>query len=207
MADSKPEQEPSIEEILASIRQIISDDDGAPAQPAVPAPAPEPAPEPEAVPEPVAEPEPDEGDDILDLTSDMQEEPDAPEEPEMSDDEAVEDFEIALAEIQESLTQDDDLPVDDEPEDEMMAADDDFDDIISKEVESAALTSMAKLASGMPVSKPVATPRHYDGVTLEDIVRDLLHPMLREWMDDNLPPMVERIVQKEMEKLSRRLTE
>lgn len=204
MADSKSEQEPSIEEILASIRQIISDDDDAPA----PKTAEKPAPVPEPAPEPIPEPEPDiedeeEKDDILDLTSEMQEEP---EDIDVPDEDLDTEFEIALAEINETLVQDEDLPVDDEPE-EIMAVDDDFDDIISKEVQSAALASMAKLASGMPVSKPVSTPRHYDGVTLEDIVRDLLHPMLREWMDDNLPPMVERIVQKEMEKLSRRVAD
>lgn len=202
MADSKSEQEPSIEEILASIRQIISDDDDAPAPKA----AAEPTPAPEPEPEPAPEPEPEEEDDVLDLTSEMQEEP---EELEVSEEDLDVDFDIALAEIQESLAQDEDLSVDDEPEEDIVAAvsDEDFDDIISKEAQSAALASMAKLATGMPVSKPAATPRQYDGVTLEDIVRDLLNPMLREWMDDNLPPMVERIVQKEMEKLSRRLAD
>ena len=60
--------------------------------------------------------------------------------------------------------------------------------------------SMAKLVNKMPIN----SSRSYDGVTLEDIVREMLHPMLREWMDDNLPPMVERIVQKEIEKMARR---
>jgi uncharacterized protein len=32
----------------------------------------------------------------------------------------------------------------------------------------------------------------------------MLHPMLRDWMNTNLPPMVERMVQKELEKLARR---
>ena len=56
-------QEPTMEEILASIRRIISEDEpaeGAPAAEATPAPEPEPEPAPPA-PEPVAEvmPEPE----------------------------------------------------------------------------------------------------------------------------------------------------
>lgn len=192
MADSKPEQEPSIEEILASIRQIISDDDSSAEKPAE-------KPKPVAVPEPVMADALE--DEVLELTLNMKEEP-----------ELDVDFEIALAEINETLASDiaetAPEPVIEEPEDmpapETVSFDEDFDDILSEQVKSAALSSMAKLASGMPISKPKPAPRHYEGVTLEDIVRDLLNPMLRDWMDDNLPPLVERLVQKELEKLARK---
>jgi cell pole-organizing protein PopZ len=40
--------------------------------------------------------------------------------------------------------------------------------------------------------------------TLEDLVREMLKPMLREWLDANLPDMVERMVRAEIERLSRR---
>ena len=40
------------------------------------------------------------------------------------------------------------------------------------------------------------------GETLEDIVKGLLRPMLRQWLDDNLPGMVERLVQREIEKIA-----
>lgn len=40
--------------------------------------------------------------------------------------------------------------------------------------------------------------------TLEDLVREMLKPMLREWLDANLPGMVERMVRAEIERLSRR---
>lgn len=39
--------------------------------------------------------------------------------------------------------------------------------------------------------------------TLEDLVQDMLRPMLRGWLDDNLPPMVERLVREEIERVSR----
>jgi uncharacterized protein len=60
MAENSGDQEPSIEEILASIREIISDDDQPAKEPEAAAPEPAPAPEPE----PVAE-----VDDILDLAA------------------------------------------------------------------------------------------------------------------------------------------
>jgi cell pole-organizing protein PopZ len=39
--------------------------------------------------------------------------------------------------------------------------------------------------------------------TLEDLVRDMLKPMLKAWLDDNLPNMVERLVRAEIERVSR----
>ena len=38
---------------------------------------------------------------------------------------------------------------------------------------------------------------------LEDLVKDMLRPMLKSWLDDNLPDLVERIVKAEIERLSR----
>jgi hypothetical protein len=39
--------------------------------------------------------------------------------------------------------------------------------------------------------------------TLEDLVREMLRPLLKSWLDDNLPGMVERIVRSEIERVSR----
>jgi cell pole-organizing protein PopZ len=39
--------------------------------------------------------------------------------------------------------------------------------------------------------------------TLEDLVKEMLRPMLKSWLDDNLPGLVERIVKKEIERVSR----
>jgi cell pole-organizing protein PopZ len=39
--------------------------------------------------------------------------------------------------------------------------------------------------------------------TLEDLVKEMLRPMLKGWLDDNLPNMVERIVRAEIERVSR----
>ncbi len=39
--------------------------------------------------------------------------------------------------------------------------------------------------------------------TLEDLVKEMLRPMLKSWLDDNLPNMVEKIVRAEIERVSR----
>lgn len=60
------------------------------------------------------------------------------------------------------------------------------------------------------VQDSVPTPAAQDpgptvgGRNLEDIVKDMLRPMLKEWLDRNLPPMVERYVEREIVRLTRR---
>ena len=39
--------------------------------------------------------------------------------------------------------------------------------------------------------------------TLDDLVKDMLRPMLKSWLDDNLPSLVERLVRAEIERVSR----
>ena len=39
--------------------------------------------------------------------------------------------------------------------------------------------------------------------TLDDLVREMLRPLLKAWLDDNLPSMVERMVRAEIERVSR----
>lgn len=39
--------------------------------------------------------------------------------------------------------------------------------------------------------------------TLEDLVTEMLRPMLKSWLDDNLPTLVERLVKEEIERVSR----
>lgn len=39
--------------------------------------------------------------------------------------------------------------------------------------------------------------------TIDELVEDMLRPMLRNWLDTNLPPLVERLVREEIERVSR----
>jgi uncharacterized protein len=41
------------------------------------------------------------------------------------------------------------------------------------------------------------------GVTLDALMREMLRPMLKEWLDENLPTLVERMVEKEIARISR----
>lgn len=40
-------------------------------------------------------------------------------------------------------------------------------------------------------------------LTLDDLVKDMLRPMLKAWLDTNLPPLVEKLVRDEIERVSR----
>ena len=40
-------------------------------------------------------------------------------------------------------------------------------------------------------------------ITLEEIVKELLRPQLQQWLDENLPGLVERLVREEIERLAR----
>lgn len=187
MAEVKTEQEPSIEEILESIRQIISED-GTPVEegPAVPkkpakqaetvmtAPAPKKA-EPAPAAKPAA-PAPQKGEAILDLTEKV-----APEKPKT--------VEVETAP--------------DEPNIILEESDEDEDHLVSDMTADAAVEMLARLLSNN-VSVEREMPGKPGPVTLEDMTRELLRPLLREWLDQNLKGIIEKMVAREIERLSAR---
>lgn len=190
-AEKTPEQEPSIEEILASIRQIISDDEDKDSDGAQPEPEAditfEPVQAAPLPPEPVFEPAPvedepeDEEDDVLELT-----------------DPITDDFEPIEIDLQDPAPP---PPPPARPPVEEIAVSkpETVESILTEGARNATISSMAKLAGNMPVTRH----REYGNITLEDLVREMLHPMLKDWLSESLPPMVERMVQKELEKLAR----
>ncbi len=169
-------QEPTMEEILASIRRIISEDD-APAEPeAAPAPAPEPA--------PIAEVEAE--DDVLDLTDPI--DPPTPLE-------SVGDIDVYSPEPEPAP----------EPAPPPPAAETSYPSGFSRE--EVAENLVGDHASGLAasafgsLSAAVLMPR--DGRTLEDVVRELMKPLLKEWLDTNLPRIVEAKVEEEVHRIAR----
>ena len=62
-----------------------------------------------------------------------------------------------------------------------------------------ALTAAVAPAVAAAVAAPAAAGR-----TLEDVVTDALRPMLKEWLDANLPTMVEAMVAKEISRITGR---
>jgi hypothetical protein len=162
-----------MEEILASIRRIISEDDveqsepieeedGFPPQrepepepeivaeeppPPPPEPEPEPEPELELEPDPVPAPPAVEQEDVLELTDRI---------------EPLQDIEPAL---------------------------------VSDPTAAAAAAAFGHLSASLLMPQDLRT--------LEDVVRELLRPLLKQWLDDNLPDIVEAQVQAEIERISR----
>jgi cell pole-organizing protein PopZ len=256
-------QEPSMEEILASIRRIIADDETKPAaaeKPASPAPAPAaPAPAkpaaaaapavkppvmkdipPSAIPaaqaaaakapppSPPAKPAPPAAAPAPAPVSNSQDDIDAllngldasttPEEirPPLPDGDVFEltdDMAVALPEpaAQPSfhkIEPEDDLeftesaasravhrqPVYEPPPFESAAPPMPAQQILSRSTVSAVESAFNTLAN---------TVLSNNARTLEDLVKEMLRPMLKSWLDDNLPGLVERIVKAEIERVSR----
>ena len=227
-------QEPSMEEILASIRRIIADDEAKPASaakaasppaaakpvmkdippsaiapapkpvpapkpaPAPPPPAPEPAannsqddidamlanldavtPEPEVRPAP-AQPEPD----VFELTDEMALPEPAPPAASFNKIEPEDDIEFSESTRKRQ-------PVHEPPPFESAAP---VQQILSRSTVSAVESAFNSLAN---------TVLSNNARTLEDLVKEMLRPMLKSWLDDNLPGLVERIVKAEIERVSR----
>jgi cell pole-organizing protein PopZ len=170
-----------MEEILASIRRIISEDDAPPADeaeaaPAAEAPAAEPEPEPEAAPEPepaAAEPEP---------VAAAEPEPAAP-----AEEEALE--------LTDKVETHGDLDVVAAAPPEPAPIPAPAESLVSEHAASAAASSFGQLSAAIAMPKADRT--------LEDVVRELLRPLLQQWLDDNLPTIVQRAVETEVERIAR----
>ncbi|MEQ7154319.1 DUF2497 domain-containing protein [Brevundimonas aurifodinae] len=199
-------QEPTMEEILASIRRIISEDD-APAVEAAPAAAPEPESEPavEAEPEPepvMAEsPAPESGpapaaeEEILDLT-DRYEAPAV---------ETIGDLDVTAVEDPEpepfpTAFQPEPEPVHHEPVPSETSAP--LDSLVGAGAAASAASAFAGLSASLARPEPSALVGG-SGPTIEALARELLRPMLKEWLDANLPGIVEAAVRKEVERIAR----
>jgi len=71
-------------------------------------------------------------------------------------------------------------------------------------VADTAISSMREsLAALASISGPGAAPQivRSGETSLEGLVRDMLRPMLADWLDKNLPPMVERLVAAEIARI------
>lgn len=65
---------------------------------------------------------------------------------------------------------------------------------------AAALNALAHKPE--PVSAHHASPMLRSGVTVEDLVVEALKPMLKEWLDGNLPELVRTLVEREIRRMS-----
>lgn len=80
-------------------------------------------------------------------------------------------------------------------------------ELLSEPAAAAAAASMKKLqeAAAPPLQPIVAAPSpgFRSGKTVEDMVAEMLLPMIKAWLDANLPTIVERIVEREVRRLSK----
>jgi cell pole-organizing protein PopZ len=178
-----------MEEILASIRRIISED-GETAPKAAEPEKPKAAAKPAARPEPEPEPEPEE--DVLELTDIVPDEDEAP-------------LVKARATADEDVVMVERTPMKSAPKTPVVAsrarqiAERDQ-GLISEEVRERASSSFLQLSRDTLVSETSpADPR-----SLEALVQDMLRPALEEWLNQNLPSIVERLVQQEIDRVSRK---
>lgn len=74
--------------------------------------------------------------------------------------------------------------------------------LIAPEAEAAAAGAMSSLLRTLEAGqRNGGMAVHRGGPTLEDIVREEMRPLLKAWLDANLPPLVERLVRAEIERL------
>lgn len=233
MSDQNAEQEPSMEEILASIRRIISEDGDEEEAVAAPEAAAEAVPESVDEPEAVAEPEPEapeepaaaEEEDVLELTDEVQDdgtvvnlntgeavdEDETPEEfveaLELDEEVELEMVDAEEAPAEEAVTEPEpepaaEIPMEPAPEPADMLAAEAADRLVSENPAMNSVTSLSALAAAVDTHRRAVDPS-IGPRTIEDLVKDVMRPMIREWLDDNLPSLVERMVGREIERLTR----
>jgi len=161
MENAQPE--PSMEEILASIRRIISEDEEE-AIPSAPKPAPghETANQTEECIAPIAQ----------------KSEPAAQSEPPKTHIE-TEDVDMIKHNVTEAMA---------------LSADD---TILNEATTTAASEAFRNLSESVRISSG-------EGNTLEDLVVQMLKPMIKEWLNENLPTIVEQKVEEEVQRVARR---
>jgi cell pole-organizing protein PopZ len=216
-----------MEEILASIRRIIADDDPAksppkaaepPPRPApppppprmAPAPPPRPAPPPPRPAPPPPELEPAQ-EDVDAMLAELQAKSQPPPEP-------VEEPASDILDLTEQMTEAPPAPA------AGFRTIDGQSDVVFEERapdppppprvepprrgqydggEGALMSAATGAAVDSAFNTLAQTVLVQNGRTLEDLVREMLRPLLKTWLDDNLPSMVERLVRAEIERVSR----
>ncbi len=75
--------------------------------------------------------------------------------------------------------------------------------LLDDKLTSALSSSIGSAVRGAATERSTSVGRA--GITLEDIVREEMKPVLKAWLEANLPEMVERVVRAEIERVVARL--
>jgi len=164
--------DPSMEDILASIRRILSDDEAeqAAAPPGGPAAAPAVVPASSAA-------DIDAGVLALDASMIVEEEP------------------VRALAPPAGKQQEQAIPNSIEP-----AAPPKADFLVAPEAAAAAASSVGTLLRTL-ITEREQIQVHRGGPTIEDLVREEIRPLLKAWLDANLPALAERLVRTEIERV------
>lgn len=179
MSDSRNVPEPSMEEILSSIRRIIADEQDEGGRPREARPAAAPAPE----------------EDVLELTEEAPGRGDRSGAPVISGGSGPSAGESAGGGR-------DGRSHEAPKEGTGMDASTQDDALVSTAAANASTNALSKLTKAAVVGERPATSA--TGRTVEELVVELMRPVLKEWLDTNLAPIVERVVEQEVKKLARR---
>ncbi len=79
--------------------------------------------------------------------------------------------------------------------------------LISSDAAQATASALANLASSVSheAEEGIRVDLGAQGRTLEDIVKELLRPMIQSWLDANLPAITERLVRREIQRIANRV--
>jgi cell pole-organizing protein PopZ len=72
--------------------------------------------------------------------------------------------------------------------------------------EAVAATAVSVGALMQTLATQRSTAVHRGGPTIEDLVREEIRPLMKEWLDTHLPPLVERLVRAEIERVVSRMS-
>lgn len=182
MTERAPEQNESMEDILQSIRRIIANEPGDEAAGhegeevlELTEIVGEPAPVPEPAPQPEPAPAP--------VVAAAPPPPPAPAPEPEPEPELARPPEMEL-----------------EPVSTAPAAEPNLESLISEQAASASAHALQHLMDAMPKPK-IDSPSFRSGSTLEGLVVESIKPMLKDWLDKNLPTLVQSLVEKEIRKL------
>jgi uncharacterized protein len=213
MSQSAKAQEPSMEEILASIRRIIADDDST--KPA--ARAPEPPPPPKSTPSVALGPrtalkpsltaaKQDDNDAVL---AEIEPEPVEPAPPKPAPAAAAPSAPEVL-DLTEAMAATTFRKIDgasdvvfadrtaDAPEPPRPAT-----APAAAPIEKGLISVATRAAVDSAFNSLANTVLGNNARTIEDLIKEMLRPMLKTWLDDNLPNLVERLVRAEIERVAR----
>jgi hypothetical protein len=208
MSQTAKVQEPSMEEILASIRRIIADDDASKtAKPAGPAPVI--STRPASAPPPAAANSQDDIDAMLAKLDVRTTETPAPEPPadvldlteEMAAPAASNQAAFRTIDASSDVVFADRLP--DPPAEPAPRVVEEPRRAAAPPPDAALISTSTVAAVDSAFNALAHTVIGQNARTLEDLVKEMLRPLLKSWLDDNLPGVVDRIVRAEIERVSR----